>query len=250
MPIFCTIELVTYAEAQALSRMRMLRCVSDTLPNSSGCETSAKRTKYIYIDVYIDIFCTLSGGFRNWRIRQSVDNPSLLVLAFRESVSTKLVDFGTYALRTHRPMLCTAYGRRVCVDSDQRRRCQVNEGNGPTVWCSRVFFFFPRILFFPAYTRCLDDFFRLCREGSIIISFDHMWSWYNVTRPRAEKQLITCIIVQKRQISLYICIYISDEKNLQQWHDKIAFFLPLIDKILSETGSVKPPKKVANFLPI
>ena len=35
----------------------------ETLPNSSVSETSAKRTKYIYIDVYIDIFCRLHGGF-------------------------------------------------------------------------------------------------------------------------------------------------------------------------------------------
>ena len=53
--------------------------VADTLPNSSVSETSAKRTKYIYIHVYIDIFCTIRGGFTTWRIRQSVGNPNIFL---------------------------------------------------------------------------------------------------------------------------------------------------------------------------
>ena len=51
------------------------RRVADTLPNLSVSETSAERTKFIYIHVYIEIFCTLRGNFTNWQIQQSVGNP-------------------------------------------------------------------------------------------------------------------------------------------------------------------------------
>ena len=50
--------------------LHIFSTVSLTLYFMMGCR------HYIYI--YIDIFCTLRGGFKTWRIRQSVGNPFII----------------------------------------------------------------------------------------------------------------------------------------------------------------------------